>query len=84
MIYCLSSNCIFSHKNAIDQDIPVHTHLLTNYGGHAVVVIGWWIKRYGNKDFRFLKVMSGWTNEVKYVPFETDGLRFFSLSVNIK
>lgn len=54
----------------VNNGLPIHTFLHVDGSGHSVVTVGWYIKRYGGTDFRYLQVLSGWSREIKYVPFD--------------
>ncbi|MGN0450451.1 MAG: C39 family peptidase [Ruminococcus sp.] len=53
----------------INSGIPIHTDLQADDGGHSVVTVGWYIKRYGKKDYKYLQVINGWTRNIQYVSF---------------
>ena len=67
----------------IDAGIPIHTSLKADNGGHAVVTVGWYIVRYGAKDFRYLQVINGWQKSIKYAGFDGYYNQILGIAVKI-
>lgn len=67
----------------IDAGIPIHTSLKADNGGHAVVTVGWYIVRYGAKDFKYLQVINGWQKSIKYAGFDGYYNKILGIAVKI-